>query len=106
MTPYTVSKHALLGLGACLRRDLDARGIGVSVVCPGYVRTERVLAHAAASEAFAQVLDTYGQSGQEVARHAFDGVADGPLVISTSAASEYFIVDFHRQVIEAAQLGT
>jgi NAD(P)-dependent dehydrogenase (short-subunit alcohol dehydrogenase family) len=106
MTAYTISKHAVLGLGACLRRDLAVRGIGVSVLCPGYVRTERVLAHAAASEAFAQVLDTYGQDGREVARHAFDAVDDAPLVLSTNAASEDFIVEFHRQIIEAAHQGT
>jgi NAD(P)-dependent dehydrogenase (short-subunit alcohol dehydrogenase family) len=106
MTGYTVSKHAVLGLGACMRRDLAGRGIGVSVLCPGYVRTERVLQHAAASAEFAEVVARYGQDGTEVARHAFEGIARGALVISTNAASEEFIVSFHQAIIDAAALGT
>lgn len=39
--PYTVAKHAVLGLSDVLRLDLERSGapIGVSVVMPGKVRT-------------------------------------------------------------------
>jgi NAD(P)-dependent dehydrogenase (short-subunit alcohol dehydrogenase family) len=37
---YNATKHAVLGLTDCLRRELEGSGIGVSLVCPGAVQTE------------------------------------------------------------------
>jgi NAD(P)-dependent dehydrogenase (short-subunit alcohol dehydrogenase family) len=37
---YTTSKFALVGLAECLRADLRPHGIGVSVLCPGPVKSE------------------------------------------------------------------
>jgi NAD(P)-dependent dehydrogenase (short-subunit alcohol dehydrogenase family) len=37
--PYTASKYAVVGLSECLRNELAGTGVGVSVVCPGFVRT-------------------------------------------------------------------
>jgi NAD(P)-dependent dehydrogenase (short-subunit alcohol dehydrogenase family) len=37
---YTTSKYALVGLAECLRGDLRPHGIGVSVLCPGPVKSE------------------------------------------------------------------
>jgi len=39
LPPYGVSKHAVVGLAASMRRELDERGVGMSVLCPGLVRT-------------------------------------------------------------------
>jgi NAD(P)-dependent dehydrogenase (short-subunit alcohol dehydrogenase family) len=36
---YTTSKYAVVGLTECLRLDLEPHGIGVSVLCPGPVKT-------------------------------------------------------------------
>ncbi len=36
---YTASKHAVLALSDVLRRELEPEGIGVSILCPGVVRT-------------------------------------------------------------------
>lgn len=36
---YNASKFAVVGLSETLRKDLEPRGIGVSVLCPGMVRT-------------------------------------------------------------------
>jgi NAD(P)-dependent dehydrogenase (short-subunit alcohol dehydrogenase family) len=36
---YTASKYAVVGLSECLRLDLASFGIGVSVLCPGPVKT-------------------------------------------------------------------
>src|SRR5439155_23203928 len=66
MTAYTTSKHAVLGLAACLRRDLADDEIDVSLLCPSYVRTERLRDYAANDQAFVSVLDTYGQDGDVV----------------------------------------
>ena len=37
---YNASKHAVVGLSETMRRDLEKRGIGVSVLCPGPVATD------------------------------------------------------------------
>jgi short-subunit dehydrogenase len=39
VAPYTASKHALVGLSAAMRMELSHRGVFVTVVCPGAVRT-------------------------------------------------------------------
>jgi NAD(P)-dependent dehydrogenase (short-subunit alcohol dehydrogenase family) len=36
---YAATKHAVVGLAAVLREELAPAGVGVSVVCPGVVRT-------------------------------------------------------------------
>lgn len=38
--PYAAAKHAVVGLSKGLRVELEGRGVGVSVVCPGLMRTE------------------------------------------------------------------
>jgi NAD(P)-dependent dehydrogenase (short-subunit alcohol dehydrogenase family) len=37
--PYTATKFAVVGLSEALRDELAPKGIGVSVLCPGWVRT-------------------------------------------------------------------
>jgi short-subunit dehydrogenase len=37
---YSASKHAVRGYFDSLRAELDGTGVGVTVVCPGYVNTE------------------------------------------------------------------
>jgi NAD(P)-dependent dehydrogenase (short-subunit alcohol dehydrogenase family) len=41
MAPYTASKHAVVGISETLYRDLElmGSGVGVSVLCPGFVNT-------------------------------------------------------------------
>jgi short-subunit dehydrogenase len=39
MTVYSSTKHALVGFSWSLRAELHPYGIGVSVICPGYVTT-------------------------------------------------------------------
>ena len=39
-TPYNVSKYGVVALSEGLRLELAGRGIGVSVLCPGLVRTQ------------------------------------------------------------------
>lgn len=103
MLAYTTSKHALLGFAGCLRRDLSGRGIGVSLLCPGYVRTERLQGFATVSPEIAATLETYGQDSDAVARLAFDGVANGAFVIPTNRRSREFVVETHSAIIDAMQ---
>lgn len=39
LTPYSMTKHAVVGLGASLRPEAARHGVGVTVVCPGPVDT-------------------------------------------------------------------
>lgn len=36
---YAASKHALHGLFDALRAEVESRGVAVTVICPGYIRT-------------------------------------------------------------------
>lgn len=38
-SPYNVSKYGVVALSEGLRQELAPRGIGVSVLCPGFIRT-------------------------------------------------------------------
>jgi NAD(P)-dependent dehydrogenase (short-subunit alcohol dehydrogenase family) len=38
--PYNVSKYGVVALSEGLREELAPRGIGVSVLCPGWIRTQ------------------------------------------------------------------
>jgi len=40
--PYNVSKYGVVALSEGLRGELAPRGIGVSVLCPGFIRTQIV----------------------------------------------------------------
>ena len=101
MTAYTASKHALLGLAAAARRDLADDGISVAILCPSYVRTERLRELTASVPALAETLERYGQDAEDVARRAFDGVERGTFVIPTNTVSYEFVVGSHHEVIEA-----
>lgn len=39
LAAYTATKHAVLGLGQALRAEYRHRGVGVSTICPGLIRT-------------------------------------------------------------------
>lgn len=39
LTPYAMTKHAVVGLGASLRPEAARHGVGVTTVCPGPVDT-------------------------------------------------------------------
>ena len=42
LATYCASKHAVVGLGEALRQELPARGVRVTTVLPGFVRTELI----------------------------------------------------------------
>jgi NAD(P)-dependent dehydrogenase (short-subunit alcohol dehydrogenase family) len=101
MSAYTTSKHALLGLAGCMRRDLASDGIAVTILCPSYVRTERLQARADESAAIAEVVHRYAQEVDEVARLGFDGLAAGALVVPTNPVSTEFVTELHTSIIDA-----
>ena len=99
---YTTSKYALVGLAECLRGDLRPHGIGVSVLCPGPVKselfesTEQVRpANLAATGSVAIVppgvareqtpIFVTAPDGEEVGRQVLDGIRRNDLYILTHA---------------------
>ena len=51
--PYSVTKYGVVALSEGLRHELAPRGIGVSVLCPGIIRTNIMSSHRNLPERFA-----------------------------------------------------
>ncbi len=84
---YTASKHAVLGLSDVLRRELP-EFVGVSVLCPGMVRTDlgRSVRHRQeryGGPAEVGALSDRGMEPEEVGRRAVEGVRRGDFIIVT-----------------------
>ena len=54
---YAASKHALHGWFDCLRQEVEEQGVSVTIVCPGYIKTE-ITKHAITADG-----STYGEMG-------------------------------------------
>ena len=65
--PYNVSKYGVVALSEGLRGDFAQRGIGVSVLCPGFIRTQIMELSAQPARTFRPTAR--GESG----RNADDG---------------------------------
>lgn len=79
-TAYAASKHALHGFFDSLRIELAATGVGVTLVCPGYVDTpmrSRALKGDGTLQGFDQAKGRVMLTAQEVARATLQGAARG-----------------------------
>jgi short-subunit dehydrogenase len=86
MTLYSTTKFAMVGFGEALRLELADTGVGVTVVCPGYVRTGLHAATRYGDDGFRRFLDRpprwYGMESDAVAVALADGTEAGrPLVV-------------------------
>ena len=87
---YTATKHAVLALSDVLRREVEAHGIGVSILCPGVVRTDiwnagrsrqpRFGGPQQSPPEFATFMES-GMDPDEVGRIAVAGIARGDFFI-------------------------
>ena len=87
---YTATKHAVLALSDVLRRELESQSIGVSILCPGVVRTEiwnagrsrpdRFGGRQESPAEFATFLES-GMDPDEVGRIAVAGIEAGAFFI-------------------------
>ena len=78
-TAYGATKYAVVALSEGLRRELAPRGIGVSVLCPGFVRTNIMEYHRYLPDRYDRALQAALAAGLEsdLAKPALAGVAAG-----------------------------
>ena len=79
--PYNVTKFGVVALSEGLRTELEPRGIGVSVLCPGFIRTKIMDSSRNVPDRFAGARDTTGEGADlddsEFAQMARDAIAHG-----------------------------
>jgi NAD(P)-dependent dehydrogenase (short-subunit alcohol dehydrogenase family) len=89
MTAYGTTKYAVLGLSEALREELAPRGVGVSVVCPGFIDTP-IVAHMrlrgerypeSERAAIAHFYRERGHSPERVARAIARAALDNPALL-------------------------
>ena len=77
---YAASKHAVRGYFDSLRAELHDSGVGVTIVCPGYIRTE-ISTHAISSDGRVHgkedAANASGMDPTECARVIADAIAKG-----------------------------
>ena len=79
--PYNVTKFGVVALSEGLRTELEPRGIGVSVLCPGFIRTKILESARNVPDRFAGARDTTGEDANldnsEFAEMARQAIAHG-----------------------------
>jgi NAD(P)-dependent dehydrogenase (short-subunit alcohol dehydrogenase family) len=104
---YTATKHALLGYTETLRAELAPENIGVSVLCPGLVRSN--LARTSALHRPARhggpLAPPAGEMPPELARISMDPLEVGPIVVRAIRANRLHILTHpdRRAQVEARQ---
>ena len=78
---YSVSKYGVVALSEGLRDPLAARGIGVSVLCPGFIRTQILKSTRVLPARFAGPVTDWPEDGAagEAYKNAVRGMAAGGL---------------------------
>jgi NAD(P)-dependent dehydrogenase (short-subunit alcohol dehydrogenase family) len=106
---YTATKHAVLGLSDVLRNELPPF-IGVSVLCPGVVKTDfwnaarnRPAEHGGPSEAAAEVraIMERGKDALEIGRQAVAGVERGDFFIVTHPHARSYVEKRYAELLGA-----
>jgi NAD(P)-dependent dehydrogenase (short-subunit alcohol dehydrogenase family) len=106
--PYAATKFALVGLSEVLWHELTGTGIGVSVLCPGAVRTS-IWRTSRAVRGLPDIDvppdDASGQSARaamdadEVGRRVVDGVVADELYILTHPELRQVVIDRHERLL-------
>lgn len=90
--PYGASKHAIVGLSLSLRLEAADLGVNVSVVCPGFVRTNiyqsMILANIPREQVLAR-LPRHMMEAEHAAHVILDGVSRNQAVIVFPASMRW-----------------
>ena len=111
---YNMSKHSVLAMADVLRDELEAEGIGVSVLCPGAVATElsqhsealepapakarEPRARASISKELLEMMMTRTRPPEEIATVAIAGLQRGLFVIPTHPHIEEDVAERHDEI--------
>lgn len=104
LSVYTTTKYAVVGLSESIRADLEAKNIGVSVLCPGVVRTNifdsgrnRPAALTGESDTASNLLlsnipeDERSSRLEELLSNALDPGVVGDMVLHAILSDEFYI---------------
>lgn len=106
---YTATKHAVLGLSDVLRSELPPH-IGVSILCPGVVRTDfwnasrnRPVEHGGPAEAPKEIraIMERGKDALEIGRQAVAGVERGDFYIVTHPHARTYVEKRSAEILAA-----
>jgi len=106
---YTATKHAVLGLSDVLRAELPPH-IGVSILCPGVVRTEfwnasrnRPAEFGGPAEAAKEIqaIMARGKDAIEIGRQAVAGVERGDFYIVTHPHARSYVEKRYGEILAA-----
>ncbi len=96
LSVYTASKFAAVGYSETLRLELAEEGIGVSVLCPGFVRTRIHESGRNRPDRFGGALPADAPAGGATLREHIETGLDpdqvGGLVVAAVRANEFFIL--------------
>jgi NAD(P)-dependent dehydrogenase (short-subunit alcohol dehydrogenase family) len=106
---YTATKHAVLALSDVLRSELPPH-VGVSILCPGVVRTDFWNASrnrpaefggpAAAPKEIKAIMD-HGKDALEIGRQAVAGVERGEFFIVTHPHARQYVEKRYAEILSA-----
>jgi NAD(P)-dependent dehydrogenase (short-subunit alcohol dehydrogenase family) len=110
--PYSATKYAVVALSESLRNELEGSGIGVTVLCPGAVRTNLASSDearpqrfaAAARDAVPPFLDQLLAGGADpdaIGQLALDAVREDRFFVFTDRAQRTWIEERHARLMEA-----
>jgi NAD(P)-dependent dehydrogenase (short-subunit alcohol dehydrogenase family) len=122
MGPYTATKHAVVSLSECLAKELDLAKakVGVSVLCPGFVKTRIAQSHRnrpgeqqkvgdnPLAQKFSGVLQQLvdsGQSADKIADDVVRAVRDSRFYILTHSEMKPQIEYRMRQILDEQRPG-
>ena len=101
MGPYNASKAAVIALSETLRFELEGSGVGVSVLCPSWVRTnistsdrnrpER-FAYALDGEQMAQAAEYKAKRREQLATLALDPAAIAEQVVDAVRTDRFYVL--------------
>jgi NAD(P)-dependent dehydrogenase (short-subunit alcohol dehydrogenase family) len=109
--PYSATKHAVVGIAATLRDELASTGVGVSVLCPGVLRTgifDNAAGHHHAPKPFIdrylQIMET-SPDAAGAAEAVHDAVVTNRLFVLPSPEINWVIEKRLDEVREALPMG-
>ena len=101
MAAYCATKSAVLMLSQCLREDLGRQGVGVSVICPGVIKTPiatrtRMRGPLAGREQEALKLFRFGHPASDVAKAIVRAVErdNGVVPVGIESLAAYRVLRF------------